>query len=105
VNTAVFALTEYFTLPVGETHGAVQVTVKLVPVIVAGAKLFVKTAIMAELLGTPTVGPGVVVAGEVMDTRGRVRSEGEPTVVNCHVKGAAIATPLERLVAPLTVPV
>src|ERR1700676_2439497 len=60
---------------------------------------------MAVLLGTPAVGPGIVVAGTVIDTRGRVTSEGAATVVNCQVKGPAIARPLARLVAPVIVPV
>jgi hypothetical protein len=105
VNTAVLAPAEYLTPPVGETQGNVHVTVKLVPMIVAGAMSLVKTALMAELLGTPGVGPGMVVAGLVTDTRGRVTSEGDATVVNCQVKGVAIAIPPARLVAPVTVPV
>lgn len=64
-----------------------------------------KTALTAELAGTPGVGPGVVVTGLVNVTRGRVAFEGVPTVVNVHAKGAAIAKPLARLVAPLIVAV
>lgn len=77
-------------------------TVKEVAETVAGAKALLKIALTAELPGTPGVGPGVVVNGLVNNTRGRVRSGGvaAATVVNCHEKGAAIATPLARLVAP-----
>jgi hypothetical protein len=60
----------------------VQVTVKVAPLIVAGAMSLVKVALMALLLGMPVVGPGIVVAGKVVDTRGRVRSAGDATVVN-----------------------
>ena len=73
-----------------------QVTVKLVCESVAGARALEKIAAMAELPGTASVGPGVVVTGVVNRTRGRVRSGGAvaATVVNFHAKGAAIATPL-----------
>jgi hypothetical protein len=60
----------------------------------------VKTALTAELAGTPGVGPGVVVTGLVSTTRGRVAFPGVPTVVNVHTNGAAIGTPLARLLAP-----
>jgi hypothetical protein len=85
----------------------VQVTVKEAPETVAGARVLVKIALMAELPGTPGVGPGVVVNGLVNNTRGRVRSGGvvAATVVNFHEKGAAISRPLARLVAPLRVAV
>jgi hypothetical protein len=81
----------------------VQVTVKLAAVIVAGAILLVKIAVTARLLGTPVVGPGIVVAGAVENTRGRVTSTGVPTVVNFQVYGPVIAMPLARLVAPVIV--
>jgi hypothetical protein len=71
-------------MPAGETHGAAQVTVKLLALIVAGAILLVKMAVMALLLGTPRVGPGIVVAGTVNEIWGRVASV-VAAVVNCHV--------------------
>ena len=80
-----------------------QVTVKLAAVIVAGAILLVKIAVTARLLGTPVVGPGIVVAGAVENTRGRVTSRGVPTVVNFQAYGPVIAMPLARLVAPVIV--
>ena len=40
-------------------------TVKLVPVMVEGAMSSVNAAVIAELVGTPVVGPGVVVTGAV----------------------------------------
>jgi hypothetical protein len=72
---------------------------------VAGAIFFVKVALMALLAGTSGVGPGIVVTGLVIDTWGRVKSAGAPTVVNCQVTGPAIAVPSLRLVAPVSVPV
>jgi hypothetical protein len=83
----------------------VQVTVKFAPITVAGAKFLVNVAVIAELLGTPRVGPGVLVAGLVINTRGRVTSAGVATVVNCQLNGAAIGTPPDRLIAPAMVPV
>ena len=67
----------------GDTQGVVQVSVKLVELIVAGAICLVNAALMAELIGTAVVGPGVVVAGTVNWTRGRVVSSVSP-VVKCH---------------------
>lgn len=94
-------------MPVGATQGAGvrHVTVNVLPETVAGASPLEKTAAMAELPGTPGVGPGVVVTGLVNSTRGRVISEGVATVVNVHAKGAFIARPLARLTAPLIVAV
>jgi hypothetical protein len=86
-------------VPVGATQGAAQVNVKLVAVIVAGAIALLKTTAIAELLGTPVVGPGVVVAGTVVTTRGRVASE-VAAVVNVQVKAFAILAPVARLAAP-----
>ena len=86
-------------------QGDVHVTVKLVAETVAGARALLKTAPRLEFPGTAGVGPGMVVTGLVKRTRGRVRSAGVATVVNVHTKGAAIATPLARLVAPLIVAV
>ena len=91
-------------MPAGATQGAAQVTVKLVPVIVAGAMSSVKTAVMAVLAGTPAVGPGLVVAGTVSATLGRVVSGATP-VVNRQTKGFANASPVARLLAPVTVAV
>jgi hypothetical protein len=54
-----------------------------VPLTVAGAIASVKVAVIAELTGTPVVGPGVVVAGTVSVTPGRVVSAEAP-VVNFH---------------------
>jgi hypothetical protein len=51
--------------------------------IVAGAISLVKAAAMAELVATPAVGPGIVVAGAVEVIPGRVVSGGTP-VVKCH---------------------
>jgi hypothetical protein len=66
---------------VGDTHGVVQVTVKLLAVSVAGNMSSLKAAVIAVLVVTPGVGPGVVVAGEVTVTDGRVVS-GAALVVN-----------------------
>jgi hypothetical protein len=71
-------------VPVGETQGAVQVTVKVVAFMVAGDMSSLNAALMAELAGTPVVGPGLSVAGLVSSTLGRVVSSVAP-VVNVHV--------------------
>jgi hypothetical protein len=63
-----------------------------------------KAAVMAELAGAPAVGPGVVVAGSVISTVGRVVSAVAP-VVNCQVYGPAKATPVVKLLAPVSVAV
>ena len=60
-----------------------HVSVKLAAPIDAGAMSSLKIALIAELLGKPAVGPGVVVAGTVSTTRGRVVSAVTP-VVNCQ---------------------
>jgi hypothetical protein len=78
--------------------------VKLAAVIVAGAMALLKTAMIAVLAGTASVGPGIVVAGTVVTTRGRVASA-VAAVVNCQVNALAITAPLARLDAPLIVPV
>jgi hypothetical protein len=52
-------------------------------VIVAGFISSLKLATIAVLLGTPGVGPGIVVTGTVNVTRGRVVSDVAP-VVNLH---------------------
>lgn len=57
-----------------------QVTAKLAVVKVAGAICSVKVAVIEELIGTPVVGPGVVVAGTVRNTEGLVVSGAEPVV-------------------------
>jgi hypothetical protein len=59
------------------------VSVKLVAVIVAGAIDVLNTAVMAVLVGTAAVGPGLVVGGTVIVTLGRVTLAVTP-VVNCH---------------------
>ena len=58
-------------------------TVKLAPLMVVGAIFSVKAAVTDELMGTPVVGPGVVVAGTVSNTLGRVVPNVTP-VVKCH---------------------
>ena len=78
--------------------------VKLAPLMVVGAIDSVKVAEIAELLGTPVVGPGAVVTGTVNWTLGRVVSVVAP-VVKCHTKGLANARPFARLVAPVIVAV
>jgi hypothetical protein len=83
VNTAVRLLATYVTAPTGLAQGAAQVTVKLVPVSVAGVTSSLKMALIVELFGTPVVGPGIVVTGEVVITVGRVVSSAKP-VVNVH---------------------
>jgi hypothetical protein len=83
VKSTVLAPTLYVTVPVGDTHGRVQATVKLAAERVAGDMSLLNTALMAVLLGTPVVGPGVVVAGTVIVTRGRDKSALAP-VVNVH---------------------
>jgi len=57
--------------------------VKVAAVIVAGFISSLKLATIAVLLGTPGVGPGIVVTGTVNVTRGRVVSDVAP-VVNLH---------------------
>jgi hypothetical protein len=51
---------------------------------VAGDMSSLNAALMAELAGTPVVGPGLSVAGLVSSTLGRVVSTVAP-VVNVHV--------------------
>jgi hypothetical protein len=80
VKTAVRLLVTYVTTPTGLMHGVGQVTKKFVVVIVAGATSSLKIALIAELLGTPVVGPGIVVIGAVAVTVGRVVSEVRPVV-------------------------
>ena len=91
-------------MPDGATHGASHVTVKLAPVIVAGAMPSVKTAVTAEFVARPGVGPGLVVNGMVNTTPGRIRS-GKGPVVNVHTNGLASPKPVVVLVAPLIVAV
>jgi hypothetical protein len=76
------------------------VTVKLPPVMVLSAMSSVKDATTSELMGTPCVGPGFVVAGMVVVTLGAVTS-GEPAVVNVHTRGFWSARPVAMLVAPV----
>ena len=71
---AVLAPRSKRTEPAGDTQGNVQVTVKLAAVIVGGDISSLNTALIEVLLGTPTVGPGVVVAGTVNITLGLVVS-------------------------------
>jgi hypothetical protein len=70
-------------VPAGDTQGAAHVTVKVAVVIVAGFISVVKAASMAELVGTPVVGPGMVVTGAVDVTPGRVVADDAP-VVKCQ---------------------
>jgi len=88
----------------GAVHGAAQVSVKVLPVIDAGAMSSVNTAEIALLVATPAVGPGLVVAGTVSETLGRVVSARTP-VVKRQTNGAVIARPVARLRAPVTVAV
>ena len=104
VNTAVRVPTVYASTPAGATHGTGHVTTKLALVIVAGTTSSVNSTEIATLVGTPAVGPGVVVTGTVDATRGRVASVVAP-VVNCQVNGAASDTPVAMLVAPVMVTV
>ena len=67
-------------MPAGETQGGAQVRVKLAVFRLPGAIASVKTALTAVLAGTLINGPGLVVAGTVKETRGRVVSEVIPVV-------------------------
>ena len=67
---------------------------------VAGAMSLVNAAVIAALTGSPAVGPGLVVAGSVRSTLGRVVSAVTP-VLNCHTYGLART----RFDAGLTAPV
>ncbi len=80
-----------------------QLSVKLLAPKVAAAMSSVNTALRAALVATPVVGPGVVVAGTVSATRGRVVSASTP-VVNCHTYGLSVS-PVAKLAAPVTVAV
>ena len=104
VNTTVRVPTVYTSKPAGAAQGTGHVTTKDAAVIVAGTTSSVNSAEIATLVGTPVVGPGVVVAGTVDTTRGRVASVVAP-VVNCQVNGAASDTPVAMLVAPVMVTV
>src|SRR5688572_4741353 len=64
----------------------------------------VNVAVTAVLAGTPAVGPGVLVAGTVSATRGRVVSGATP-VVKLQTYGAAIARLVTLLRAAVTVAV
>ena len=68
----------------GGVQGAAHTRVTLATLMVAGAISLVKTALMAELVGTPAVIPKGVVTGTVSTTRGLVVSGAAP-VVNCHI--------------------
>ena len=85
-------------------QGAAHVRVTLAALTVAGAISLVKTALMAEFVGTPTVTPKGVVTGTVSATRGLVVSGAAP-VVNCHTKGLAMVRPDARLFPPAIVAV
>jgi hypothetical protein len=92
-------------VPTGEVQGAAHVTVNVAGRIVAGAIDSVNTATIDALIGAFGVGPGDVVAGAVNVTRGRIVSGEAPAVMKLHVYGAAIATPVATLFAPVIVPV
>jgi hypothetical protein len=89
-------------VPAGATHGVLQVTVKLDTLMVAGFMSSLKVALMTVLLATLAVGPGLVVAGTVSTTTGRVVSGVSP-VVNFDMKGLAMAKPVAMLLTPVTV--
>ena len=92
------------TIPVGETQGAEQVTVKLVPFTVAGAMSSENTAETVVLVATPTVGPGVDVAGIVSVTLGRVVSGAMP-VLKVHTKLLTSVRPVVSVAPVVTVAV
>ena len=71
---------------------------------VDGAMSSVNRALIAELVATPVVGPGFVVAGTVITTLGLVVS-GAAAVVNCEIKGLDITRPVAILLAPVMVTV
>lgn len=80
MKTAALLLMAYCTVPVGDTHGAAQVTVNVpTAVIDAGDMSSLNVAAMDELAGT-FVGPGVEVTGTVELTTGRVMSWVAPVV-------------------------
>ena len=79
-------------------------TVKLLALRLAGLMSSLNTALIRELLGTPVVGPGVLVAGTVNVTRGRVELPAAP-VVKVHTYGLANGWLVARLVAPAMVAV
>jgi len=91
-------------VPVGATPGAEALTVKLRAVMPAGLMSSLKVAAMAALPGAPRVGPGIVVAGAVNATVGRVVSR-VARVVKCQTNGAVMARPVARLVALVMVAV
>ena len=64
----------------------------------------VNAAVMAVLAAVPVVGPGALVAGTVITTRGRVVSGAMP-VVKLHWKGLASDSPVAMLLAPVTIAV
>src|SRR5450759_2888049 len=72
--------------------------------IVAGAISLLNVAVIAVLTNTPVVGPGLVVAGMVLVTVGRVISASRP-VVKVHVKALASGRPIVSLAAVVTVAV
>lgn len=92
------------TIPGCETHGAEQVTVKLVPFTVAGAMSSENTAETVVLVATPTVGPGVDVAGIVSVTLGRVVSGATP-VLKVHTKLLTSVRPVVSVAPVVTVAV
>ena len=51
------------------------------------------TAATEAFVGTPSVGPGLVVRGEVLDTRGRFVSAVVPAVMKCDTKGVTSGRP------------
>ena len=89
------------TIPVGDTQGAEQVTVKLAPLTVEGAISSEKTAETVVLVATPVVGPGAVVAGMVSVTLGRVVSGARP-VSKFQIKLLARVRPVVS-VAPVVI--
>jgi hypothetical protein len=52
-----------------------------------------KTTATDEFVGAPGVGPGVVVNGEVLSTRGRFVSAVTPAVMNCDTNGVVSPSP------------
>ena len=76
-------------------------SVKLAPLIVAGAISSENTAVIAVLVPTPVVSPGIVVAGMVIVTLGLVVSGAKP-VVNVQTKLLTSLSPVVS-VAPVVI--
>jgi hypothetical protein len=81
-------------------QGVTQVTVN-----VAGASTeawfmsLLNTATTDAFVGTASVGPGLVVRGDVFDTRGRLVSAVVPAVMKCDTNGVTSGRPPALIVA------